>query len=165
MDFLKSLLNSMMSKNERHLAATLDVILTPASPYNIDTTCVTTFVIPRDKGDSSSLGEEVCKKFMEHCFKERFDKVRPEWLKNPDTGCCLELDCFNERLKIAVEYNGRQHYKWPSLPGLTEEEFEKIVKRDKYKRRCCNAYGVKLIIVPYTVDHELIPMYIIRQLR
>jgi hypothetical protein len=37
----------------------------------------------------------------------RFKSVRPGWLENPLTGRNLELDCYNEYLKLALEYNGK----------------------------------------------------------
>jgi hypothetical protein len=32
--------------------------------------------------------------------------VRPDFLKNPATGRNLEIDCFNNQLKIGLEYQG-----------------------------------------------------------
>src|SRR5690348_6310742 len=81
-----------------------------------------------------SKGEKECRRVLEEIYGKSFTKVRPKWLKNPETGRNLELDCYNEELKIAVEYNGEQHYKWPNFTKQSQEDFIQQVRRDKYKK-------------------------------
>jgi hypothetical protein len=89
---------------------------------------------------TESRGELECKRFLETIFQAPFSKARPDFLKNPVTGNNLELDCFNEALRLAVEYNGQQHY------SSTNQKY-----RDELKRRMCRENGINLIEVPYTI--------------
>lgn len=107
-----------------------------------------------------SVGERMCKKSVEKLTSKKFHKVRPDFLRNPTTGRSLELDMYNEELKLAVEYNGIQHYKYTSKFHKSEIEFIKQQQRDKVKKKLCKQHGIKLIIVPYTVKHDNIHEYL-----
>lgn len=107
-----------------------------------------------------SKGESLCCEIMGKIYGSKFISMRPDWLKNPETGRNLELDCYNEDLKIAVEYNGIQHYAFPNYFHKSEKEFEDQKKRDKIKCDTCKKKGVFLITVPYTVTHDKIHDYI-----
>jgi|SRR5579875_517213 len=121
--------------------------------------------IPKDKGEYSSIGERYCLEFMNHLFPgHKFTKVRPEWLKNPKTGKNLELDGYNEELKLAIEYNGMQHYIWPNNFHKTYEQFLEQQERDKIKEKLCKLNNVHLIIIPYTVELKNIPIKIYHSL-
>ena len=112
---------------------------------------------PRD-----SHGERACRRALEELFQVPFITTRRlPWLKNPKTGRNLELDCYNEQLALACEYNGYQHYVYPNIYHRTEEDFEKQQYRDNIKRELCDANGVYLITVPHTVNYEDIKDYII----
>lgn len=130
----------------------------------------TSFVPSSATGDNSkkikkiSKGEEICRKVMEEIYNKKFPCVRPNFLKNPETKRNLELDCYNDELKLAVEYNGIQHYKWPNFTGQTKEEFINQIRRDKFKVETCDNNGVYLITVPYTVSYDKIRDYIISYL-
>lgn len=112
----------------------------------------------------TSKPQMLCKKVMEQLYGRPFLELRPKWLVNPKTGKCLELDCFNESLSLAIEYNGIQHYIWPNFTGQTREEFLNQVERDSMKVEICRLRRVYLIVVPYTVKHKDIPTYICRRL-
>src|SRR5690606_8776479 len=103
---------------------------------------------PIKKKKFMSKGERICKETMENLYGVKFENVRPSWLKNPETGRSLELDCYNESLKLAVEYNGEQHYKWPNFTNQSREEFINQTRRDNLKRELCDKNGVYLIVVP-----------------
>nr|QBK93280.1 MAG: restriction endonuclease [Pithovirus LCPAC403] len=118
----------------------------------------------RTNGKKRSKGEAECIKVMEELFNKEFDTVRPDFLKSPETGRNLELDCYNEELKLAVEYNGRQHYSFPSFPNFTEEQFKEQIRRDAWKLDTCDTVGIYLITVPYTVKLEDIKQFIIDRL-
>lgn len=111
-----------------------------------------------------SKGEEICRNVIEEIYQKKFPCVRPNFLKNPETKRNLELDCYNEELKLAVEYNGIQHYKWPNFTGQSKEEFINQIRRDKFKVETCDENGIYLITVPYTVPHDKIRDYIIERL-
>lgn len=109
-----------------------------------------------------SNGETICKKVIEEIYGKPFYTVRPDFLKNPETGRNLELDLYNDEKKIAVEYNGKQHYVWPNNMHGAYETFIKQVRRDQFKVDMCDKNGVYLITVPYNVglDYQKIKDYI-----
>lgn len=107
-----------------------------------------------------SKGETECKRVIETITGQSFVKSRPLFLKNEITNGVLELDCFNAELKLAVEYNGEQHYKYIPHFHATKEHFYNLKYRDELKKKLCQEHGVKLIIVPYTVAIKDIEKYI-----
>lgn len=111
-----------------------------------------------------SVGERICKQTLEAIYGVPFENVREDWFRNPETGRKLELDCYNDDLKIAVEYNGIQHYSWPNFTGQSKEEFIKQRRRDMYKYEYCQKLGIYLIVVPYNVPERDIPSFIISNL-
>ena len=106
------------------------------------------------KNEKMSKGEKLCKEVIEDIYGVPFYCVRPNFLKNPETGRNLELDLYNDSLKIAVEYSGIGHYKYPNPFHKTREEFINQVRRDQFKVDMCDANGVYLITVPYSVNLE-----------
>lgn len=121
-------------------------------------------IIAPKKCKKPSIGESLCLQTMQNIYGVPFVKVHPKWLENPESKVNLELDCYNDDLKIAVEYNGEQHYKWPNFFHKTQEEFIKQVRRDQLKHELCERNGVYLITVPYNVSHKRIAKFIISQL-
>lgn len=115
---------------------------------------------PTDGKKYRSKGEEICCKTMKEIYGLEFSSFRPDFLKNPETGRNLEIDCYNPHVKIGVEYNGVQHYKWPNFTKQTQAEFINQLRRDQYKVKKCDENGYYLIRVPYTVKHKDIPKYI-----
>lgn len=99
------------------------------------------------------VSEEKCRSILERIYCEKFPSVRPDFLVNPETGRCLELDCYNERLGIACEYNGIQHYKYPNPFHKTKKEYIDQIRRDKFKIKVCKYNKILLISVPYTVTN------------
>lgn len=117
------------------------------------------------KPNYRSKGEEITCTFLSEYFNKPFESIRPDWLANPETGRNLELDCYNEELSLAAEYNGEQHYRWPNFTNQTKEEFLAQLRRDKHKKKICEQRNIKLIIVPYTVKREKIKEFILEQLK
>jgi hypothetical protein len=120
--------------------------------------------IQPQRGRFISRGERMCCQTMERIYGVPFNTIRPDWLRNPETGERLELDCYNDDLKIAVEYNGEQHYKWPNFTNQTYEQFINQTRRDTLKADLCDRNGVYLIVVPCHVLYENIPSYIMSYL-
>lgn len=142
-------------------------VITPEQPVE-GTVCpvVTERKLPQPRPSSNprtakfkSRGERLCCQTMERIYGVPFVTVRPNWLLN-DTGRPLELDCYNEDLQLAVEYNGEQHYKWPNFTNQSYEEFLAQLGRDQLKVKLCDRNGVYLITVPYNIPYENIPAYI-----
>lgn len=93
---------------------------------------------------SASIGENLTRYYLEHLFKVKFSKKNPEWLTFNTSP--LELDGYNSRNNIAFEYQGVQHKKYtPYFHRNGKVDFENQQKRDEFKRKTCNARGVKLI--------------------
>ena len=118
-------------------------------------------------GESSqvSKGERECRRVLEEYYKKSFPSVRPSWMKNPVTGRNLELDCFNEELGIAVEYNGQQHYKYsPKFHRYSRVNFHCQLYRDRETIRLTKKKGIVLIVVPYTVPFDEIKTFILTRL-
>lgn len=57
----------------------------------------------------------------------------------------LFLDGYNEQHKVAIEYQGEQHYK----PVWGLHNLQDTKRRDERKRVLCYRHGVKLIRVPF----------------
>lgn len=136
-----------------------EIDLTPTLP---DEFCGETRHV--DGGKFVSKGEQICRETMERIYGVPFINTRPKWLKNPTTNRNLELDCYNDKLKLAVEYNGIQHYKWCSFAKQTYSDFREQIRRDRIKVELCEQHGVYLIVVPYNVTLSQIPTYIMYHL-
>lgn len=119
-------------------------------------------IIPDNIQDNGfeSIGEKICRNHLERKFHTKFSKDRPNFLKNPITKNNLELDCFSKELKLALEYNGKQHYEFVPKFHKTKTDFYNQKYRDEIKKRLCLENGIDLIEVPYTVTHSEIPNYI-----
>ena len=96
-----------------------------------------------------SKGEKKCRDILQNIFGYKFINTRPDFLKNPVTGSNLELDCFNEYLNIAVEYNGPHHYS-PKFHE-TKYVFQCLQYRDYIKKQLCKENNTLLIIVRYDI--------------
>lgn len=107
----------------------------------------------------------MCKLILQELVGVPFYTVRPSWLTNPLTGRCLELDCYNDQLHLALEYNGKQHYKdVPCFHKGKDRALEMQVFRDEVKKTLCDKHGVTLIIVPYTIKAYNLTSYILGKL-
>lgn len=97
--------------------------------------------------------EEICREIFESTFNKSFPSVRPDFLKNPDTGCNLELDGYCEELKLAFEYDGEQHYR--EVDDWSKCSLEDIKKRDCLKNDLCKQNDIILIRIPYWENKQL----------
>ena len=105
---------------------------------------------------SNNVSEEKCREIFHSIFRGHdFSSVRPDFLRNPETGRCLELDGYCSELKLAFEYNGIQHYKFPNPFHRTRGEFEAQQRRDKFKTGRCRDLGIDLIEIPYQMNSRL----------
>lgn len=100
-----------------------------------------------------SIGEKLCCKILEeHLGRQVKIHERPDFLKNPETGRNLELDVYDPITKVAIEYNGQNHYDFVERFHNDMDDVNRQKKRDLIKINKCVEAGVKLIIVPYTID-------------
>jgi len=109
--------------------------------------------------------EAICRKIMEELFHSPFPTIRPSFLKYPLTGRNLELDCYNPRLRIALEYQGEQHYNYmPRIFHNSHEDFIGQQNRDNFKYHRCIQLGIKLVRVPYTIPTDKLKSFIREEL-
>ena len=105
---------------------------------------------------SKGKSEKLCRKIIEELTQEKFPSIRPDFLKHYKTGCNLELDGYCEKLQMAFEYHGEQHYKY--CPRFFHKKgkyvFEEQKERDKLKIELCIKNNIKLIIIPYCYDYQ-----------
>lgn len=123
-------------------------------------------VVPKRKGaPRMSKGETECRRVLQSIFNKEFKSERPDFLRNPVTGNMhnLELDCFDKELRLAVEYNGAQHYKYIPYFHKNKEAFRNQCYRDELKRRMCVDNNINLIEVPNTTKN--IENYLRKELR
>jgi hypothetical protein len=100
-----------------------------------------------------SIGEELsCQIFEEYLGYNVEVNKRPNFLKNPKTGQNLELDIFDPKTKIAIEYNGEQHYNYPNIFHRDREKFDEQVYRDNLKLELTSNNNIYLIHIPYYID-------------
>lgn len=114
-----------------------------------------------------SKGELECRRVLQAYFNRPFNKNRPNFLKNPVTGgkVNLEIDCFNEALKLGCEYDGEPHFKYNPYFHKNKEAFENLKYRDYMKTVMCEQNGITLIRVPYTIKHSDIESFILDKLK
>ena len=112
-----------------------------------------------------SKGEKECRRVLEKIFNKPFPNHRPNFMKNEITNSNLELDCYCDELKLAVEYNGIQHYKYIPYFHSNKDKFRNQQYRDYIKRNLCEKNGITLIEVPYTVKINDIEKYLITALK
>lgn len=102
-----------------------------------------------------SKSEEIARTTFEQLFQASFPRQKPKWLKN-SRGFQMELDGYNESLKLAFEYQGIQHYKrdhWGT--NLKQRQAD-----DRDKRKLCEEIGVLLLELTYQDDYRDFPTII-----
>lgn len=92
--------------------------------------------------------ENEFREVMERTFLVTFPKQKPGWLVNPNTGRRLELDGYNENIKIAFEYQGPYHFENVRNTHLEQQ------KRDEIKLEKCQERGIRLIVIPYWIPKK-----------
>jgi hypothetical protein len=106
--------------------------------------------IKKGRGCPNCADKTRGEKLTRYCFKQmlkrNFEKIRPDWLRNPETGHKLELDGYNEQMEIAFEHQGRQHEK--DCPTSYKFYNPEQLLRDEIKRQKCKERGITLIEVP-----------------
>lgn len=75
----------------------------------------------------------------------KFKKVRPKFLRVGSSS--LELDYYCDKLKLAFEINGAQHYEFSSFFHRNYYNFISLTGRDCLKKYLCEENGVELVSV------------------
>ncbi|MDD4930903.1 MAG: hypothetical protein PHG66_01955 [Candidatus Colwellbacteria bacterium] len=93
---------------------------------------------------SQFSSERMCREIFEEITGHKFNKCRDKFLFG------LELDGYNKDLKLAFEYNGKQHYEYiPHFHRNGEKDLKKQRERDEMKAMICDDSDINLIVIPY----------------
>jgi hypothetical protein len=106
-----------------------------------------------------SKSEEIARTTFEYLFKVRFRKVRPTWLRN-SRGRIMEIDGYNDELKIGFEYQGVQHFR---AIGLYQQDIEQRKADDKLKFELCSEHGVRIFYLTHEDEYSDFPARILDQ--
>lgn len=105
--------------------------------------------------------EGKCRMILERIYMRPFPSVRPDFLKNPTTGKNLELDCYNSGMKLALEYDGKQHAQYtPHFHRNGHQDFIYQTVKDDWKDKKCKMEGITLIRVPHFIPENKLEHYI-----
>lgn len=108
----------------------------------------------------TNLHEKICRAALQAFLNKSFPRCRPKWLRN-QKGNLIELDGYSEKLRLAFEYQGIQHY---TISHYSKDyRLGDIRSNDKHKIRICRSRGVKLIRIPYTVKKENLPDFLFKR--
>ena len=118
--------------------------------------------LPLPSRPLGSKGEDAALAALQRIFGSGFvfTKVRPAWARNVQSGRCLELDLYNEELKLALECDGVQHYVWPNSFHGTRAQFDDQIYRDRLKEEMCRQAAVTLVRIPFTVPLKNYEIYL-----
>jgi hypothetical protein len=98
----------------------------------------------------TNTGEEICRYIFERFTNEKFPSKRPKWLRDKNQTRSMELDGFCERLGIAFEHQGKQHYE----DGLSHFQSKNVIFRDAIKREICKQNDVSVLEIPQ-INHYI----------
>lgn len=96
------------------------------------------------------ISEEITRQCLEYIFDKKFLRTRSILIRNGKQP--LELDGYNDSLKIAFEYQGEQHYDVKSIISHVrnnDEILKRIQNNDKEKVELCEQKNIILIAVKY----------------
>ena len=110
--------------------------------------------IPVDREKMISLYAKKCLVITGKIIKERPHLEKTfSWLINPKTGKYLRIDAYYPSLKLALEFDHKQHNSYISYFHKSEQEFEYCKERDEIKNSLLRENGISLIRI-YSSDNE-----------
>ena len=110
-------------------------------------------------GKKFGLSEKKVLEFIKGHFDNVVYQYIPEWLHYKTSP--QSLDIYLPKYKIAIEYQGRQHFS-PNIKFGGQEEFQLILERDKRKFDKCIENGVKVFYISFEKkipDNYMAPIY------
>lgn len=110
---------------------------------------------PRSKSEQQAIT------LLEGITGEKFPSVNPSWLVWK--GRTLELDGYNEKLKIALEFSGPLHTKWNPQYETYQKYFNRVI-RDIVKKKLCKKHKVNLIVLDIALGPQHWRNYILSRL-
>jgi len=109
--------------------------------------------------------ENIMRRTLESLLGHPCPKQRPSFLRSPTTNRCLELDAYCAELRVACEFQGIQHDRYPNPVHTSHAQFLAQVNRDRMKAAMCKAHGVCLLLVPHTVSRAGMASFLKAQLQ
>jgi hypothetical protein len=116
-----------------------------------------------DKNPNSR--ENIMRRTLESLLGHPCPKQRPSFLRSPKTNRCLELDAYCAELRVACEFQGIQHNRYPNPVHTSRAQFLAQVDRDLMKAAMCKENGVCLLLVPHTVSRGSMTSFLTAQLQ
>lgn len=110
----------------------------------------------------SGISEEVARTAFEQMTGEKFPKKRPAWLRN-SRGYQMEFDGYNEKLRIAFEYQGIQHFDVNTRYMKNKAKLLERIEDDKLKMSLAKEHKVNLFIIDYRMFYSDFPKNILSQ--
>ena len=108
--------------------------------------------------------ENYVRNIVESIFRQPFPSKKPIWLVNPNTGRRLELDCYNEAMRLSFECDGIQHSQY--LPHFHKcyQRYLDMKDRDILKNILVKKRGICLIRIPHHIPDDELESYILTQI-
>ena len=143
---------------------------TSASSIRVELPSEPSHVIPSNpkKPETKRLlskGEKMCRTICSDIFPSltpehnyRDNKI----LENPNTKRSLEFDIYYPSIRLAVEFNGKQHYESSELYGAKHKS---QIEKDDIKARLCVENKIVLITVPHIMNYARAKAFIMQSLR
>jgi hypothetical protein len=163
--FLVSILNRLDNKNDHKSLEYSYLALKTHKPRKSPQSYTKPVSLENNNITTTSKGEYQCKEILERLLDKKFEKVRPDFLRNVVTGKNLELDLYNSDLNLCVEFNGRQHYEYIPYFHQNKEAFYNQRYRDEMKKNKCKEIGINYLEVPYNIKPSDMENYIIKNLK
>ena len=96
-------------------------------------------------------------KLLERITGKPFPTAYPKWLTYK--GRQLELDGYNEGLKMAFEAQGPMHSRYDHRYDPTYEKYYRRLENDCAKKKLCKRRGIDLILIHYDLPKHLLELY------
>lgn len=100
------------------------------------------------------MGELFCRGLLQKLFVKPFISCRPDFLRfEKDDN--LELDCYNDELKLALEFQGKQHFEY--VPFLHDSDINNFIyqqRKDIFKKQKCIEKKINLLEITYKDEEK-----------
>jgi hypothetical protein len=106
---------------------------------------------------TSKLQKQVKQQLFNYFYHYHIEEnYRPDWLMYQN-GNNLEIDFYIERLSVAIEVQGEQHFIYSPFFHNSYDDFIAQTNRDKFKKNICQEKGIVFIEIssPSQIDRCL----------